>query len=38
VLTLSGKVKTGTQKQQAGLLATNTPNVAQVLNEIEIKR
>lgn len=38
VLTLSGKVKSGKQRQQAELLASNTPNVAQVLNQIEIKR
>jgi hyperosmotically inducible periplasmic protein len=38
VITLSGKVKNGSQRQEAGLLATNTPNVAQVLNQIEIKR
>jgi hyperosmotically inducible protein len=38
VLTLSGKVKSGTQRQEAGLLATNTPNVAQVLNQIEVRR
>jgi hyperosmotically inducible protein len=38
VLTLSGKVKSGSQRQEAGLLATNTPNVAQVLNQIEVRR
>jgi hyperosmotically inducible protein len=38
VLTLSGKVKTGSERQEAGLLATNIPNVAQVLNQIEVKR
>jgi osmotically-inducible protein OsmY len=38
VLTLSGKVKSGTQRQEAGLLGTNTPNVAQVLNQIEVRR
>jgi hyperosmotically inducible protein len=38
VLTLSGKVKSGPQRQEAELLATNTPNVAQVLNQIEVKR
>jgi hyperosmotically inducible periplasmic protein len=38
VLTLSGKVKSGSQRQEAGLLANNTPNVAQVLNQIEVRR
>jgi hyperosmotically inducible periplasmic protein len=38
VITLSGKVKTGSQRQEAGLLATNTPNVVQVLDQIEVKR
>lgn len=38
VLTLSGKVKSGRQRQQAEMLASNTPNVAQVLNQIEVRR
>ena len=38
VLTLKGKVKTPQQRQQAQRVAANIPEVAQVVNEIEIKR
>lgn len=38
VLTLSGKVKTPQQKQEAQLLASKVPNVQQVVNQIEVKR
>ena len=38
VLTLSGKVTRDMQRQQAETLASSTPNVAQVLNQIEVKR
>ena len=35
VLTMSGRVRSGKQRQQAEPLAGNTPNVAQVLNQID---
>jgi hyperosmotically inducible periplasmic protein len=38
VLTLKGKVKTETQKQQAQQVAQTVPNVAQVINELEVNR
>jgi len=38
VLTLKGKVKTPQQRQQAEQVAANVPNVAQVVNEIEVNR
>ena len=38
VLTLKGKVKTAEQRQQAEQVAANVPNVAQVVNEIEVNR
>jgi hyperosmotically inducible periplasmic protein len=38
VLTLKGKVKTPQQRQQAQRVAANIPEVAQVVNEIEVKR
>ena len=38
VLTLKGKVKTRTEKAQAGELAQATPNVRQVLNPIDVNR
>jgi len=38
VLTLTGNVKTGQQKKEAELLASKVPNVAQVVNQIEVKR
>jgi hyperosmotically inducible periplasmic protein len=38
VLTLKGKVKTSQQRQQAEQVASNVPNVAQVVNEIEVNR
>ena len=38
VLTLKGSVKSSTQRQQAQELAKNTPNVEQVVNEIQVNR
>ena len=38
VLTLNGKVKSPAQRQQAEQVAANVPNVAQVVNEIEVNR
>lgn len=38
LLTLTGKVKTTQQRQQAEQIAQAVPNVAQVLNQIEVKR
>jgi len=38
VLTLTGKVKNPQQRQQAEQIASNIPNVSQVLNQIEVKR
>lgn len=38
VLTLKGSVKTPQQKQDAQEIATNIPNVQQVLNELDINR
>jgi hyperosmotically inducible periplasmic protein len=38
VLTLKGNVKTPTQKAEAERLASNIPNVQQVVNQIEVNR
>ena len=38
VLTLTGSVKTPTARTEAQLLAQNTPNVSQVVNQLEIRR
>jgi hyperosmotically inducible protein len=38
VLTLKGKVKTVTQREEAQKVAANVPNVRQVLNQIDVKR
>ncbi len=38
VLTLEGSVKSSTERQQAQELAKNTPNVEQVVNEIQVNR
>lgn len=38
VLTLKGSVKTPTARQEAQLLAQNTPNVNQVVNQLEVRR
>lgn len=38
VLTLSGKVKTTAQREKANQIATNVPNVAQVVNQIDVSR
>jgi osmotically-inducible protein OsmY len=38
LLTLKGNVKTTQQRQQAEEIAQAVPNVAQVLNQIEVKR
>jgi len=38
VLTLKGSVKSSDQRQEAQELAKNTPNVQQVVNEIQIER
>jgi hyperosmotically inducible protein len=38
VLTLKGSVKSSTQRQQAQELAKNTPNVQQVVNELQVER
>jgi hyperosmotically inducible protein len=38
VLTLKGKVKSSHQRQQAQQVAASVPNVAQVVNEIEVSR
>ena len=36
-LVLKGSVKTPAQKREAGMLAKKTPNVQQVVNELEVK-
>lgn len=38
LLTLTGKVKTPQQRQRAEQIASAVPNVAQVLNQIEVNR
>jgi hyperosmotically inducible periplasmic protein len=38
VLTLKGRVKSPEQRRQAEQVAANVPNVAQVVNEIEVNR
>jgi hyperosmotically inducible protein len=38
VLTLTGSVRTTTARKEAELLAQNTPNVNQVINQIEVRR
>lgn len=38
LLTLTGRVKSPDQRQKAEQIATNIPNVTQVLNQIEVKR
>jgi hyperosmotically inducible periplasmic protein len=38
VITLKGHVKSPQEKQQAQEVATNIPNVQQVLNELEVRR
>jgi osmotically-inducible protein OsmY len=38
VLTLKGSVKNPTQRQEAQEIAKNTPNVQQVVNELQIER
>ena len=38
VLTLSGSVKNPGERREAQLLAENTPNVSQVVNQIEVRR
>jgi osmotically-inducible protein OsmY len=38
VLTLKGSVKSSDQRQAAQELAKNTPNVQQVVNEIQVQR
>jgi osmotically-inducible protein OsmY len=38
VLTLAGSVKNPNERKEAQLLAQNTPNVSQVVNQIEIRR
>jgi len=38
VLTLKRKVKTSELRQQAEQVAANVPNVAKVVNEIEVNR
>ncbi len=38
VLTLKGKVKNSQRRQQAQEIAANVPNVAQVVNEIQVSR
>jgi hyperosmotically inducible periplasmic protein len=38
VLTLTGKVKTPGQRQEAERAAAQVPNVAQVVNELEVRR
>jgi osmotically-inducible protein OsmY len=38
VLTLKGKVKATDQKKEASQLASSIPNVAQVVNQIEVRR
>ena len=38
VLTLKGSVRSTTQRQEAQELAKNTPNVQQVVNEIQVER
>jgi osmotically-inducible protein OsmY len=38
VLTLKGSVKSPTQRQEAQELAKNTPNVEQVVNELQVER
>ena len=38
VITLKGKVKNQQQRQQAEQVAASVPNVAQVVNELDISR
>lgn len=38
VITLKGRVKSAQEKQQAQQIATNIPNVQQVLNELQVRR
>jgi hyperosmotically inducible periplasmic protein len=38
VLTLKGRVKTVTQREEAQKVAENMPNVQQVLNQLDVKR
>lgn len=38
VLTLTGAVKTPNERKEAQLLAENTPNVSQVVNQLQIRR
>ena len=38
VLVLKGSVKTPNQRQEAEQVADNVPNVAQVVNEIQVRR
>jgi osmotically-inducible protein OsmY len=38
VLTLTGNVKSSTQRQEAEKLASSVPNVLQVVNQIDVKR
>jgi osmotically-inducible protein OsmY len=38
VLTLTGRVKTSGQRQQAQQLAAGIPNVQQVLDQIDVRR
>jgi osmotically-inducible protein OsmY len=38
VLTLKGSVKNTTQRQEAQEIAKNTPNVQQVVNELQVQR
>lgn len=38
VITLKGRVPTAQQKQEAQEIATNIPNVQQVLNELQVRR
>jgi osmotically-inducible protein OsmY len=38
VLTLKGSVKSPSERQEAQELAKNTPNVQQVVNEIQVQR
>jgi len=38
VLTLKGRVRATSERQQAEQLASNVPNVAQVVNQIEVSR
>jgi osmotically-inducible protein OsmY len=38
VLTLKGSVKSTSERQEAQELAKNTPNVEQVVNELQVQR